>query len=252
MLSNRTRNYARLLASGLPLCACCIGLAGTLPPLPVSAQAKAEPAAPVAGAQKSDTGAHVSALGRRLCLAAGAGRLAVVRRLVAQGADVNAAQENGWTALMLAAAGAHAPVVRLLLDHGADPHRRSTRYNDVDALLLAAQAGDAASCRLLLSHGVNVDEADLDGDTVLMYAAGNTNIPPARAYRVSKYLLSRGADSQIKDRLGNTPLSVAQAAARIEPGLGAVVRLLEREKGGGYLTNSSGLGSSAVHRAGGR
>jgi uncharacterized protein len=55
-----------------------------------------------------------------LMLACFEGDLAVVRRLLAGGADVNAQDRDGDTALMFAAFRGHAAVVRLLLEHGAD------------------------------------------------------------------------------------------------------------------------------------
>ena len=45
-----------------------------------------------------------------------------VELLLNNGADVNRADsEEGWTALMFAAAEGHQPVVEILLRHGADP-----------------------------------------------------------------------------------------------------------------------------------
>ena len=58
------------------------------------------------------------------------GNTARVRALLAEGADVHEVDENGNTALMWACSYSHAPVVRLLIEAGADlesqlrwPHR---------------------------------------------------------------------------------------------------------------------------------
>jgi len=216
-------NSVRLLRAGWLILITGVGLAEGLQPLPVLAsQVSHHTRSPLV--QKCT---HTLALDRQLCQAAQVGDLMRVKNLAAHGACINAAQQNGWTALMLAADGRHLPVVEFLLNHGADVHRRSIAYNDVDALMLAAQAGSAAICRLLLERGVDVNETDINGDTVLMYTVGNTNISPARVYQTTKYLLSRGAKVQVKDKLGNTPLSVVQAAMQLEPKLAFTLRLLK-------------------------
>jgi len=51
----------------------------------------------------------------------------VMRALIAGGADVNASGESGWTALMNAAEAGHLKAVKLLLDHGADQSARNDR-----------------------------------------------------------------------------------------------------------------------------
>lgn len=53
------------------------------------------------------------------------GHAAVVRLLLAAGADPNLAEGEGITALTVAAEGGHLEVVRLLLEAGADPAYRT-------------------------------------------------------------------------------------------------------------------------------
>jgi hypothetical protein len=83
-----------------------------------------------------------------LMMAAQAGDVRAVERLVAAGGDLDAADELGRTALMRAAARGSEEIVRLLLDAGADPtlaDRRghtalelSKAYDQVNAILLGA------------------------------------------------------------------------------------------------------------------
>ena len=54
--------------------------------------------------------------------AARANNVQEVRRLLSQGADVNARHKLGWTALMVAAISRHDSVVQVLLAAGADPN----------------------------------------------------------------------------------------------------------------------------------
>lgn len=59
-------------------------------------------------------------LSRLFCKAAQDGRLAVVKKAVAEGLDLNEKDQNGFTALMLAAQNGHADVVEFLVGKGAD------------------------------------------------------------------------------------------------------------------------------------
>jgi ankyrin repeat protein len=60
-----------------------------------------------------------------MTLAAGANCEETVALLLESGAEINAADDNGMTALMEAAAWGHTPMVRLLLAAGADSELRN-------------------------------------------------------------------------------------------------------------------------------
>jgi len=68
----------------------------------------------------------------------------VVKILLDNGADVNATtnDDNGWTALMIAADRNHEDVVEILLDKGADVN--ATDKHDQTALMKAASKGHVA------------------------------------------------------------------------------------------------------------
>ena len=68
-----------------------------------------------------------------LFVAAGLGRVDLIRRLLAGGADVNQRFAHDYTALMAAAGMGHDEVVKLLLDHGADPSLRESGYGGTAA-----------------------------------------------------------------------------------------------------------------------
>lgn len=74
-----------------------------------------------------------------LIYAAFNGHVEIVRYLLGNGADINAASENGSTALMMAARNGHGPVVQVLLAKHADP--RLTNENGETALDLAKKSG---------------------------------------------------------------------------------------------------------------
>ena len=90
----------------------------------------------------------------RLLDAARDGRVEVVRALVGEGADVNAARGDGITALHLAAERGHAEAARALIDAGAavDAGTRIGRYTP---LHMAGRGGHGAVVALLLEAGAD-------------------------------------------------------------------------------------------------
>jgi hypothetical protein len=87
--------------------------------------------------------------------------LAKVRLLLDRGADVNVASSLGHTALELAAmSDGSAEIVRLLLSHGADPKAVDKGKMSV---LAAAAGNDVGSVRQLIDAGADVNAADLGG-----------------------------------------------------------------------------------------
>jgi outer membrane protein assembly factor BamB len=86
--------------------------------------------------------------------AAGRGDAATVRRLLAEGADVNAKTRYGATALFFAADKAHLDVVSLLLERGADPNVKDSFYG-FTPLFWAVERGAVEVALLLVQKGAN-------------------------------------------------------------------------------------------------
>jgi alpha-galactosidase len=135
------------------------------------------------------------------------GDLARVTKLLAQGANVNATDNNQSTPLMQAAAAAPVEVVRLLLDKGADIHARDK--SGFSPLLVAAYAGHLETVQLLLEKGADPQDADKDQHTALMGAAYSGKDA------VVKLLLDRGASVSTTDKDGFTPLMVAAGTGNV-------------------------------------
>jgi ankyrin repeat protein len=151
-----------------------------------------------------------------------------VRALVQAGADVNAAQVDGTTALHWAVYNDDAETVALLLRAKAGVNAVN-RYG-VPPLALACTNGNAAIVNLLLEAGADANAAMAGGETVLMLAsrAGNAG--------VVKALLARGARTDARERHGQTALMWAAAEGNT-----AVVRLLLEAGADMKATLSSGF-----------
>ena len=142
--------------------------------------------------------------------AAMTGDAASVRALLSDGADVNAPQGDGMTALHWAARSANADLAGLLLEAGADVGA-VTRIGAYTPLLLASEVGSAHVVRLLLAGGAEQTATtdDVGGATPLHLAAG------AGGAEAVRLLLEHGGDADAREaRWGQTPLMYAAARGR--------------------------------------
>lgn len=136
-----------------------------------------------------------------------------LRGLLDGGANPNADNGNGWTALMLAAMNGNAGAVKVLLDHGADPNFGECEQGPplaVAAMSPFAALDEISIIRTMIDHGAEIDIPNGSGMTPLMYATREGNLVRAA------YLLERGADANHRDTRGWTPLRFA-ASARSTP-----------------------------------
>jgi ankyrin repeat protein len=165
-----------------------------------------------------------------LMLAAREGSLELVEMLLARGADPDAVDDHGRTALAMAEAEGHPAVAEHLRARGA---RAVAAVSPAQALVLAAEQGDPAGIEEAVGRGAAVDAHDTrqsaDGKTPLTLAAEGGH----RA-AVEK-LIALGADLELKARTSphntraildsesqeRTPLHVAAALGHDE-----VARLL--------------------------
>jgi hypothetical protein len=87
---------------------------------------------------------------------------------IAAGANVNAPDEDGEQPLCIAAYEGNDEVVRVLLEHGADPSIRNEF--DEPVLVTASMEGHLAVVRQLVEHGADIGQTDFDGHTAIQIA----------------------------------------------------------------------------------
>ena len=128
-------------------------------------------AACVAAVAAGDNRAVVTSDGTTpLHLAARAGDVATVARLLRDGADPKAANRYGVTPLSLAAENGDVAIIDALLAAGADA--RSAISNGQTMLMMAARSGSVAAVKTLLAHGADVNARErVLGENALIWAA---------------------------------------------------------------------------------
>jgi len=179
------------------------------------------------------------------------GRTDFVKALLAHGADPNVrmarapvrtgssknldlTELHGGTAFLLAAASGSVEIMRLLVDKGAD-HRAGTTEDpkadrgltvgNTTPLMAAAglgrvlgenstpeEASVEAAKYILELGGVDVNAVDTLGQTALHYAAYN------RRDQMVQFLIDRGAELEVKNVYGETPLWLAEMELQFAAG----------------------------------
>jgi hypothetical protein len=130
------------------------------------------------------------------------GNLNEIRRLLANGVNVNCKDEEGWTPLFWAQLGNQPEAVQLVLERGANVDAKDKA--GYTALHQAAVAGRDQVMEVLLRYGASVDTVSRKGFTPLMDASAY-----GRAM-VVELLLAGGADPNAMTRDGKSALSVAE------------------------------------------
>ena len=200
-----------------------------------------------------DRAASPSRPGAGELVAAGArGDTAAVRRLLAAGADVDGRDANGRTAVTAAALGEHVETARALIAAGADVDLQDAERNN--PLLVCGETGNVALLRVVLRARPDLRRTNRFGGTALIPAADRGHVGVVRELlrtaipidhvnrlgwtalleavilgegeaahrRIVRMLVDAGADVELADREGVTPLEHARRRGYAE-----IARILE-------------------------
>ena len=129
-------------------------------------------------------------------------RRQVAEWLLAKGADIQVIGSNGWTALTLAAAKGHTDLLQWLIDKGADTQIRDV-YRYTPFMRAVENGQDAVAVLLADLPGTDVNAQDEYDNTPLHHAVSANDIAMVRL------LMQHGADPQIPNRDGATPVMLA-------------------------------------------
>lgn len=131
--------------------------------------------------------------------------------LLKAGADINAADGEGKTALIITASDGYGGVVPALLKAGADPHLKDGDGWDAFRHCCEAEGGNADDARALVEAGAMVDWKNEEGATPLhMAVAWNDE-------KLVRLMLEKGASVDAKDANGETPLHKAALQPNLAP-----------------------------------
>lgn len=148
---------------------------------------------------------------------------AKVKLLAAKGADLEAKDKEGKSALMKAAARGDVGVVGALVESGANVN--AVDSDGSNALLYSLDSENLAhgderatlpvrrleiAKRLLLVKSLDVNVQNIDGETALMRAVRLENVETIRS------LLARAADANRTDVFGDTAVTLAYASGKTE------------------------------------
>ena len=148
--------------------------------------------------------------------------VAAAKLLLGKGANPNGPESRSaeQTALMWAAANSQGPMMRLLVEVGADldaktatdlmtplvsgePRAQPRSPGGMTALMFAAREGCLDCVAAMIEKGAAIDLPDPEGVTPLIWAVWNTR------FDVAKYLIEHGANVNRWDWWGRTPLYLA-------------------------------------------
>ena len=144
-----------------------------------------------------------------------------IRALVKARAGIDLLENDRYDGVTIASVADDEETLRVLLSLGASAKQVTSRY-DGTALIAAAHLGHDGVVRQLIAAGAPLDHVNNLHWTAVIESIvlGNGG---ARHHATLKALIDAGANLQLKDRQGNTPLALARSR-----GYTAMIQMLEK------------------------
>ena len=132
-----------------------------------------------------------------------------MRALVAAGADVNALESDRYDIVTIASVANDVPTLKLALELGCKATNITSRY-DGTALIAAAHLGHAEVVQMLIRAGAPLNHVNNLHWTALIESIVLGNGGPPHTLTL-QHLVDAGANLQLADRSGATPLALAKS-----------------------------------------
>lgn len=158
-----------------------------------------------------------------LLLAVKHDQTAIAEALMAAGASINARAKNKDTPWLLAGASGRTGIIRAMIPLGPDLSIRN-RYGG-NALIPACERGHVETIKLLLTTAIDVNHVNNLGWTCLLEIVILGDGGP-RHVEAARLVLAAGADPNLADKDGVSPLAHARAKGQAE-----VAALIEKAGG---------------------
>ena len=137
------------------------------------------------------------------------GDLAAVKKILSEGADINAVDSKGRSALIEAAWGGYSGIVKVLIDGGADVN--CVDNSGFTALMRAVEEQDVSIVSMLIEKGADVNTRGfVKGSTPLMLAAEKGDC------KIIEILLDNGAKINAIDQFEETALTRAYKEEQLQ------------------------------------
>lgn len=144
--------------------------------------------------------------GSPMLLAADRGHTEVIKHLLKYEGDPNLCCDHGTTPIILAAQDGHIDTVIALIEGEAFINKQKNEIEGkISALLAASKRGHILCVKCLVENGADIDLCDTKGSTPLLVALQNNR------YDLAKYLYEKGADINATNIEGESPNQLAKS-----------------------------------------
>jgi len=133
--------------------------------------------------------------------AASGGNVEGIQYLIDAGADINTKLPNGESLIHMAARGGNVEVLKMLVDNGVDINQK-TDFGRIP-LINAIYSEQLEAIKYLVEHGANLNNRNNNGATVMHAAMYRDSI------EVVEYLIKKGAPVDETENNGNRPINIA-------------------------------------------